>query len=50
MEFDTKKGSVMEFGKSKRRHRGIYSMGKENINKNKEDKDLGVTIMVNMST
>ena len=39
----------MEFGKSKRRHRGVYSMGKENIDKKKEEKDLGVTIMDNMS-
>ena len=39
----------MQFGKSKRRHRDIYSMEKENINKKNEENDLGVTIMENMS-
>ena len=49
MEFNTKKCSIIEFGKSKRRQRGIYSLGDDNINKKTEDKDLGVTIMHNMS-
>ena len=44
-----KKCSVMKFGKSKRRHRDGYSIGMENINKKKEEKDLGVIIMDNMS-
>ena len=38
----------MEFGKSKRKYKGVYSMGKKNINK-KGEKDLGVAIVDNMS-
>ena len=39
----------MEFGKSKRRHREDYSMGKENIDKKKEEKKIAKTIKDNMS-
>ena len=46
MEFNTKK---MEFEKSKRRHRGVYPMRKDNINEKKAKKYLGVTIIDNMS-
>ena len=49
MESNTKKCSVMEFGMSKRRHKDVYLMGRENINKKKEEKNLRVTIMENKS-
>ena len=39
----------MEFGKNKRRHKGVYSMRKGNIDMKKEEKDLGVTNMDNIS-
>ena len=35
--------------KSKKRHRSVYSMNKENINNKKEERRLGLTIMDNMS-
>ena len=49
MEFNTKKCSVVEFGRSTRRPRGIYSMGNECIKKKTEEKDLGVIIMDSLS-
>lgn len=49
MEFNIKKCSVMEFGKSGRRVRGSYSLGNDIINKRMEEKDLGVTISSSLS-
>ncbi len=49
MEFNIKKCSVMEFGKSERRIRGNYLLGDEIINKRTEEKDLGVTISNKLS-
>ena len=49
MKFNTKKCSVVEFGRSTRRPRGIYSMGNERIKKKTEEKDLGVIIMDSLS-
>ena len=41
MEFHTKKYSILEFEMSKRRPKGVYSMGSEEIKKKTEGKDLG---------
>ena len=49
MEFNIKKCSVMEFGKSERRIRGNYLLGDEKIQKRTEEKDLGVTISNKLS-
>merc|ERR1712035_47130 len=49
MEFNTKKCCVVEFGRSKRRPRGVYSMGNESIKKKTEEKDLGVIITNSLS-
>ncbi len=44
MIFNTKKCSVLDFGKSSRRTSGNYSLSNERIMKKTEEKDLGVTI------
>ncbi len=44
MTFNTKKCSVLEFGRSNRRISGNYSLSNERIMKQTEEKDLGVTI------
>ena len=49
MEFNIKKCSVMEFGKSGKRLKGNYSLGNETITKKTEEKDLGVTISSSLS-
>ncbi|MCD9088855.1 reverse transcriptase domain-containing protein, partial [Stenotrophomonas sp. SY1] len=49
MEFNTKKCSIMEFGKSKNRITGAYKLGEEGIKKVENEKDLGVIVMNNMS-
>ncbi len=47
--FNTKKCSVLEFGKSSRRISGNYSQSNERIMKKTEEKDLGVTITDRLS-
>jgi len=44
MTFNTKKCSVLEFGKSSRRITGNYYLGDERLVKKTEERDLGVTI------
>ena len=44
MEFNVKKSSVMEFGKSKNRISGIYNLGDKEVKKVEFEKDLGVVI------
>lgn len=49
MEFNTKKCSVIEFGKSGMRVEGHYKLGKDKLDKKTEEKDLGVMITENLS-
>lgn len=49
IEFNTRKCSVMEIGKSKKRTSGNYTMGNESIRKTSMEKDLGVTVSGNLS-
>ena len=49
MAFNTKKCSVLEFGKSNRRVSGNYLLNNERIMKRTEEKDLGVTVADNLS-
>ncbi len=49
MTFNTKKCSVLEFGKSRRRISGKYSLSNERIMKKTEEKDLGVIITDKLS-
>jgi len=49
MDFNTSKCKIMEFGKSKYRPSQVYTMGNNIIKKTKEEKDLGVNIMDNLS-
>ena len=49
MEFNIKKCSVMEFGKSGTRVRGNYKLGNTNLDKKNEERDLGVIITDNLS-
>lgn len=44
MEFNIKKFSDMEFGKSNNRVSGNYSIRYVNTDKNTEEKDLGITV------
>ncbi len=44
MTFNTKKYTVLEFGKSSSRISGNYSLSNERIVKKTEEKDLGVII------
>ena len=44
MEFNVKKCSVMEFGKSKNKISGIYNLGDKEVKKVEFEKDLGVVI------
>ena len=49
MEFNVKKCSVMEFGKSKNRISGIYNLGDKEVKKVEFEKDLGVVITNDMT-
>ena len=49
MEFNVKKCSVIEFGRSKHRVRGQYKLGEGVIKKVEMEKDLGVYITNNLS-
>ncbi len=49
MEFNIKKCSVIEFGKSMRRPRGIYTMGNECTKKKTKEKDLRVITVDSLS-
>ena len=49
MEFNIKKCSIMEFGRSKNRIIGTYKLGDEEVKKVEYEKDLGVVITNNMS-
>lgn len=49
MDFNVKKCSVMEFGKSKKRITWEYKMGNDVIKRTTSEKDLGVTISNNLS-
>ena len=49
MSFNTKKCSVLEFGKSKRRVVGNYFLNNEKIMKRTEEKDLGVVVTDNLN-
>ena len=44
MEFNIKKCSLMEFGKSNKKVKGNYSLANGNIKKTTEEKDLGVIV------
>ena len=50
MEFNAKKCSVLELGKSRNRHVGACKLGEANIQKRNTEKDLGVIVMDNMSS
>ena len=49
MEFNAKKCSVLELGKSRNRHVGACKLGEANIQKRNTGKDLGVITMDSMS-
>ena len=49
MEFNARKCSVLEFGKSKNRPVGAYKLGEEIIQRRNTEKDLGVIVMDDMS-
>ena len=49
MDFNIKKCSIMEFGRSKNRIHGQYKLGEEEVKKVEWEKDLGVFITKDMS-